>query len=113
MQIPCPIPATAIGFLTNLYGPETTSFLVWSNGKGVPFPIVTKTNALDNPIKLNPINKVKLKKAWFPSIGFSVKLWSIILGIITNVISQIPESKQSAIVDNFTNALKQSIVKTH
>ena len=32
---------------------------------------------------------------------------------ITNVISQIPESKQSAIVDNFTNALKQSIVKTH
>ena len=25
---------------------------------------------------------------------------------ITNVISQIPESKQSAIVDNFTNALK-------
>ncbi|MDP7592310.1 MAG: DUF1414 domain-containing protein [Litorilituus sp.] len=32
---------------------------------------------------------------------------------ITNVISQIPESKQTTIVDNFTTALKQSIVKTH
>jgi len=32
---------------------------------------------------------------------------------ITNVISKIPASKQSAIVDNFNQALKQSIQKTH
>jgi len=32
---------------------------------------------------------------------------------ITNVISQVPEDQQAAIVDNFTRALKQSIQKIH
>jgi uncharacterized protein YejL (UPF0352 family) len=32
---------------------------------------------------------------------------------ITNVISKIPADQQSAIVDNFSRALKQSIQKTH
>jgi len=32
---------------------------------------------------------------------------------ITNVISKLPPEKQSAIVDNFTRALNQSIQKTH
>ena len=32
---------------------------------------------------------------------------------ITNVISKIPTEQQSAIVDNFTRALNQSIKKTH
>ncbi|PCH97671.1 MAG: hypothetical protein COB83_01765 [Gammaproteobacteria bacterium] len=32
---------------------------------------------------------------------------------VTNVISKIPSDKQSAIVDNFTRALNQSIKKTH
>lgn len=32
---------------------------------------------------------------------------------ITNVISKLPLEKQSAIVDNFTRALNQSIKKTH
>ena len=32
---------------------------------------------------------------------------------ITNVISKIPAAQQTAIVDNFSRALKQSIQKTH
>lgn len=32
---------------------------------------------------------------------------------ITNVINKIPADQQSAIVDNFTRALNQSIKKTH
>ncbi|MBL0710703.1 MAG: DUF1414 domain-containing protein [Colwellia sp.] len=32
---------------------------------------------------------------------------------VTNVIGKIPAEKQSAVVDNFTKALKQSIQKTH
>ncbi len=32
---------------------------------------------------------------------------------ITNVVSQVPESQRTTIVDNFTRALKQSIQKTH
>ena len=32
---------------------------------------------------------------------------------ITNVLGKIPAEKQSAVVDNFTKALKQSIQKTH
>ncbi|QBG34614.1 DUF1414 domain-containing protein [Litorilituus sediminis] len=32
---------------------------------------------------------------------------------ITNVVSQVPEDQRTAIVDNFTRALKQSIQKTH
>lgn len=32
---------------------------------------------------------------------------------ITNVVSQVPEEQRTAIVDNFTRALKQSIQKTH
>ena len=32
---------------------------------------------------------------------------------ITNVISQVPEDQQTAIVDNFTLALKQSLQKIH
>jgi len=32
---------------------------------------------------------------------------------ITNVINKVPEDKQSAIVDNFTRALNQSIQKSH
>jgi len=32
---------------------------------------------------------------------------------ITNVINKIPADQQSAIVDNFSRALKQSIQKTH
>jgi len=32
---------------------------------------------------------------------------------VTNVIGKMPTEKQSAVVDNFTKALKQSIQKTH
>ncbi|MGL1959100.1 MAG: DUF1414 domain-containing protein [Colwellia sp.] len=32
---------------------------------------------------------------------------------LTSVISQVPEEQQAAIVDNFTQALKQSISKIH
>jgi hypothetical protein len=32
---------------------------------------------------------------------------------ITNVVGQVPENQRTAIVDNFTRALKQSIQKTH
>jgi uncharacterized protein YejL (UPF0352 family) len=32
---------------------------------------------------------------------------------ITNVLNKVPESKRSAIVDNFTKALKQSTLKMH